>query len=70
MPLTLTVMRTREAAAFLKLAESTLCKMRCYRGGPAYLKAGARIVVYDQADLERWLDSRKRVSTSDAGAAD
>jgi hypothetical protein len=48
-------MRTREAAAFLKLAESTLCKLRCYGGGPSYSKAGARIVVYDRADLEAWL---------------
>jgi hypothetical protein len=65
MPPTLTVMRTREAAAFLKLAASTLCKMRCYGGGPAYSKAGRRIVVYDRVDLEAWLASMRRLSTSD-----
>ena len=70
MPPTLTLMRTHQAAAFLKLAKSTLCKMRCYAGGPSYSKAGARIVVYDQTDLQRWLNSRKRMSSSDAGSAD
>ncbi len=70
MPPTLTVMRTREAAAFLKLAASTLCKMRCRGGGPPYSKSGARIVVYDRADLEGWLHSRKRMSTSDGVVAE
>ena len=33
MPRTRSIMRTGEAADFLKLAASTLCKMRCYGGG-------------------------------------
>lgn len=64
MPPTLTMTRTREAAAFLKLAESTLRKVGVYGGGPAYSKAGARTVVYSLADLEAWVASTRRLSTS------
>ena len=35
--------------------------------GPTYLKIG-RLVKYTQADLDAWLQSRGRQSTSDTGA--
>jgi hypothetical protein len=33
---------------------------------PTYRKLG-RVVVYDQTDLDAWLDSCRRTSTSDVG---
>ncbi|MES2905494.1 MAG: helix-turn-helix domain-containing protein [Pseudomonadota bacterium] len=56
-------MRTKQAAAYCKLSQSTLAKLRLYGGGPPYSKAG-RLVVYDIQDIDQWLDSRKRSSTS------
>jgi hypothetical protein len=58
---------THEASAHLKIAASTLCKMRLSGEGPPFLKLGPRRVVYDLADLEFWASSRRRRSTSDAG---
>ena len=55
-----------EAASFLGLSKSTLDKLRISGGGPTYLQLGRR-VLYDVADLEAWLSSRRRSSTSDNG---
>lgn len=35
-------------------------------GGPPFVKAGGR-ALYDRLDLERWIASRRRRSTSDPG---
>ena len=43
--------------------------MRLRGDGAPYLKAGRRIVIYDARDLEAWLDTRRRQSTSDPGRA-
>jgi hypothetical protein len=59
---------THEASAHLKIAASTLCKMRLSGEGPPFLKLGPRRVVYDLTDLEHWASSRRRRSTSDPGA--
>jgi hypothetical protein len=40
----------------------------CFPGIPLYVKLGRR-VVYDPADLDRWLASHRRASTSDEGEA-
>ena len=58
-------LRTVEAAGFLGLSTSTLAKMRISGQGPRFTKSGSRIVLYDTADLQDWLDSRKRSSTSE-----
>ncbi|MCA3647041.1 MAG: helix-turn-helix domain-containing protein [Methylobacterium sp.] len=60
-----TKMRVPEAARYLKLAESTLNKMRCFGGGPRFAKAGPRVVIYDRHDLDEWLEDRTCRSTSD-----
>ena len=60
------VMRTGDAAQYVGLAPSTLAKMRLRGDGPLYAKAGPRIVVYRIEDLDRWLDSRRRRSTSES----
>ena len=48
------------------VSTSTLAKWRLTGFGPAYSKAG-RNVVYNVPDLDAWLVSRRRVSTSDTG---
>jgi len=60
-------LRAPEAAEYLGLSASTLAKMRLRGDGPPFLKAGRRIVLYDRSDLEAWLDTRRRHSTSDPG---
>jgi excisionase family DNA binding protein len=57
-------MRTPEASKYLGLSKSTLDKLRCFGGGPRYIKTGRR-VLYDQRDLDSFLESHKRSSTSE-----
>ena len=59
------ILRTPDAARYLGLSPSTLAKMRLRGEGPIYSKCGPRIVVYDVADLDFYLVSRKRRSTSE-----
>jgi hypothetical protein len=61
------MMRAGSASAYLGLAESTLAKMRMRGDGPAYIKAN-KVVLYDSADCDAWLDQRRRQSTSEAAA--
>lgn len=58
-------LRTREAAEYLTLSMKTLENMRWRGDGPAYSKAGTKIVLYDICDLDRWLAE----STAQATAA-
>jgi hypothetical protein len=63
-----TLLTAREAAAYLRLAPVTLAKLRVAGGdSPGFFKVGSR-VMYDQAELDAWLDARRRRSTSDPGA--
>ena len=57
--------RTRDAAAFLGLGESTLEKLRCVGNGPVFSKLG-KTVVYALGDLEKWAADRAVRSTSEA----
>lgn len=59
----LLVLNTVAAAARLGLAVSTLEKLRCTGGGPAYCKLNRR-VVYLPSDLDSWIASRRVNSTS------
>jgi predicted DNA-binding transcriptional regulator AlpA len=61
------VLRTPDAARYLGLSGSTLEKMRICGNGPVYRKAGPKIVVYHTEDLDAWLASGRRTSTSDPG---
>ena len=56
-------LRTPAAAKYSGLAESTLEKLRVHGGGCPYMRVG-RVVVYDPDDLDAWLASHKRRSTS------
>jgi predicted DNA-binding transcriptional regulator AlpA len=55
---------TEAAARFLGLSKHTLLAWRSRRVGPAYLKFNETNVRYEQAELVRWLNS-KRVGTKD-----
>lgn len=56
-------LRTPEAAAYVGLGAPTLEKLRLTGGGPSYFKIG-KSVVYDTADLDLWLATKRRTSTS------
>lgn len=60
------MLRTPGAAQYLSISVSTLNKYRVFGGGPVFCKVG-RTVVYDPSDLDAWLASCRRVSTSDNG---
>ena len=63
------VLRPPEASAYCGLSESTLAKRRLYGLPPRYVALGGRSVGYLREDLDAWLDSCRRSSTSDAGPA-
>jgi excisionase family DNA binding protein len=54
----------KEAAVYLRCGVSTLNKLRVTGGGPRYVKIGGKIL-YDQRDLDKWIEDHKRNSTSD-----
>jgi predicted DNA-binding transcriptional regulator AlpA len=60
------VLRTPEAAQYIGLSPSTLEKMRLVGSGPPFVKLGPKAVGYGITDLDEWLKSRVRLSTSDA----
>ena len=59
-------LRPVQAAAYLKTSTSTLAKQRVYGTGAPFSKFG-RNVLYARADLDAFLASRRRSSTSDTG---
>jgi len=58
---------TAEAAFILGLSPRTLEAMRLKGGGPPYIAVTARAVRYRRGDLDSWIFSRRRFSTSDEG---
>lgn len=60
------MLRTVDAAEYCGSSASTFEKLRLYGGGPVYSKIGRR-VVYRLDDLDAWLASNRRHSTSDPG---
>ncbi|WP_082653933.1 helix-turn-helix transcriptional regulator [Bradyrhizobium pachyrhizi] len=58
------LLSSRAAAPLLGLSPRTLERYRCTGDGPAYVKAGRR-VLYRPADLEAWITTRLRHSTSE-----
>lgn len=63
-----TYLSTETAAQLLGLSPRTLEKWRGTGGGPIFVKLGRR-VAYRLADVERWIESQRRRSTSDPGEA-
>ncbi|MEX2166529.1 MAG: AlpA family phage regulatory protein [Methyloceanibacter sp.] len=58
------VLRAPEAAKYIGLSESTLAKRRLYGLPPGYVNLGGRAIGYTVDELDRWLDSCRRTSTS------
>jgi predicted DNA-binding transcriptional regulator AlpA len=54
---------TKEIAALYGLGYSTVTKWRLTGEGPPYIKIG-RKVMYSPPDVEEWLESKRRTSTS------
>ncbi len=54
------------AADYLGLSVRTLDRLRVAGGGPLFWKGGSR-VLYDQRDMDTWVEGRKQRSTSDSG---
>lgn len=58
-------LKVNDAAHYCGLSASTLNKYRVTGEGPVFRKLG-RAVLYDTLDLDLWLESCKRRSTSDS----
>jgi excisionase family DNA binding protein len=61
------ILDQKQAAHLLGLSPRTMEAWRLTAGGPRYIKVGGR-VRYRRSDLEAWLDTRRRTSTSDPGS--
>jgi predicted DNA-binding transcriptional regulator AlpA len=61
------LLRERQAADLLTLSVKTLRNWRLSGFGPSYLIVGRRLVRYRVSDLNAWLKTCKRSSTSDKG---
>jgi predicted DNA-binding transcriptional regulator AlpA len=46
------------AARFLNISARTLQRWRVDGGGPPFIRAGARRVLYDAVEIERWAAGR------------
>jgi hypothetical protein len=57
-------LNVKEAAEYLRCSPGHLANLRVEGGGPPYTKKTGR-VLYDIADLDRWLSDGKQRSTSD-----
>jgi predicted DNA-binding transcriptional regulator AlpA len=58
------ILRGPDAAAYLGISKSTLEKWRVSGKGPRFLKIGARLVGYDQADLDVFRNSLVRLAST------
>ena len=61
---------TEELASKIKISEKTLAVLRTKGGGPRFFKVSngkGALVLYDWKDVLVYLESRKRISTSDTG---
>lgn len=60
------LMDVQQTAQYLKLARSTLAKMRVRGESPVFVRVGRR-VLYAVQDVDQWVAARRRRSTSDPG---
>lgn len=54
----------KEAATFLRCSKSYLDKLRCQGGGPTFVRAGMRKILYRRVDLIDWMRGRRYDNTS------
>jgi excisionase family DNA binding protein len=60
-----TLLTVDEAARRLSLSASYLNKLRCFGGGPVFIRLG-KAVRYRPSDLDAWIDNNKRANTASA----
>lgn len=60
-------LRPCQVEALYGLSQKFLAHARGRGDGPPYFKPSPRLVLYSVEDLESWLATRRRVSTSDPG---
>jgi hypothetical protein len=60
---------TKESARHVGLSTATLERLRVKGGGPLFISPVPGRVLYDVQDLDAWMQSRRRASTSEARAA-
>jgi predicted DNA-binding transcriptional regulator AlpA len=58
-----------DAARYCAVSTRTLQQYRLTGAGPVYVQIGSRRIGYRLADLDAWLDARRRRSTTDQGEA-
>lgn len=63
--MTETFLDSKEAAHILKLSPQTLNNWRTQGRGPAFRKAG-RKVIYARSDIDAWMDANKFNNTQEA----
>jgi predicted DNA-binding transcriptional regulator AlpA len=56
-------LNVRQCARYVGISESFLNKARLAGDGPVFMKIG-KLVMYDRADVDSWLRSCRRASTS------
>lgn len=61
------LLKTRKAANHLDLSPRTLESWRLKGGGPPFIALSPKAVRYHPDDLESWIATRRRKSTSDTG---
>jgi len=60
------LLREKEVAEYLKVSPKTLQAWRFRGRGPTFRKIG-RICLYEESDLQAFIEASKRKSTSDPG---
>jgi predicted DNA-binding transcriptional regulator AlpA len=61
------LLTTAAMCEWIGIAPATAASWRVYGRGPKHVKVGAR-VFYDSRDVEEWIESNKRTSTSAASS--
>ncbi len=62
------ILNTIEASEYLNCSASYLEKMRCFGGGPVYVKLG-RSIRYRRSDIDKWLQASRFSNTAQKEAS-
>jgi predicted DNA-binding transcriptional regulator AlpA len=59
----MTLLTTKQAAQKLQVSPRTLEKRRLTGDSPKFVRISKRCIRYAEADIDQWLDARKRQNT-------